>query len=461
MTPAARDRDDPAGGGPEARLRRLDAAGFRARTAAGRRFAEPELDRAGAERLRAVFGRTLSVEEAVRTIVADVRDRGDAAVREWTRRIDGVQVATPLASPDSLARAWAATRAPLRDALGVAAERIEAFHALQVDRAPRGDADLCLRPMPVRRAGCYVPGGRAAYPSTVLMSVIPARVAGVGSVAVATPPGPDGAAHPSVLAAAHLAGADQVLAIGGAQAVAALAYGTESVARADVIVGPGNIFVTLAKRQVFGSVGIDGLAGPSEVIVVAAQGADPERIAADLVAQLEHDPLAWAVCVTDSPALAGAVEAAFARAAAGAARAGIIAAAAGAHAIMVLCTGMEEALAVVDDFAPEHLELIGPAAEALCDRVRTAGAIFVGADTPVAMGDYIAGPNHTLPTGGAARFGGPLSVMDFVRWSSVTRLSPATMASLGPVAAVISEAEGLHGHTASIRLRLRGAEVGS
>ena len=447
----------PAQSPPGARLRRVDAAGFRLRIDVGRRFAEPDLDHAGRERLRAIFGRDIGAAEAVRIIVADVRERGDAAVRDWTLRIDGLTVDSPEAPRDSLAAAWEATPATLRDALSVAAERIRAFHELQVDRAPRGDASLCLRPVPVRRAGCYVPGGRAAYPSTALMSVIPARVAGVESVVVATPPGPDGRAHPAVLAAAHLAGADQVLAVGGAQAVAALAYGTDSVRRADVVVGPGNIFVTLAKREVFGSVGIDGLAGPSEVVIVATADADPARIAADLVSQLEHDPLAWAVCITDSEALAAAVETGFAQAAEGAARAGIIAAAAGVHALMVVCGGMEEALELVDAFAPEHLELVGAAAEALCDRVRTAGAIFVGADTPVAMGDYVAGPNHTLPTGGAARFAGPLSVMDFVRWSSVTRLARDQIEALGPPATVIAEAEGLHGHTESIRQRLRGA----
>ena len=439
---------------PGARLRRLDPGGFRARTAAARRFAEPELDAAGRARLRTVFGRELSAAEAVGIIVADVRDRGDAAVREWTRRIDGVEVASLRAPAPSLAAAWEATPAELRDALRLAAERIRAFHDLQVDRVPRGNPDLCLRPIPVRRAGCYVPGGRAAYPSTVLMSVIPARVAGVDTVAVATPPGPNGQAHPSVLAAAHLAGADEVLVMGGAQAVAALAHGTESVRRVDVVVGPGNIFVTLAKREVFGSVGVDGLAGPSEVLIVASGRADPARVAADLVAQLEHDPLAWAVCVTDSGELAAAVEAAFAEAAAAAARAGIIAAA-GEHALLVVCSGMEEALSLVDEFAPEHLELIGAAAESLCDRVRCAGAIFVGADTPVAIGDYIAGPNHTLPTGGAARFAGPLSVMDFVRWSSVTRLARDQIEALGPPAMVIAEAERLHGHTESIRQRLQ------
>jgi histidinol dehydrogenase len=308
--------------------------------------------------------------------------------------------------------------------------------------------------MPLRRAGCYVPGGRAAYPSTVLMNVIPAQVAGVDSIAIATPPGPDGRAHRYVLAAAHLVGVEEVLAIGGAQAIAALAYGTQSITAVDKIVGPGNLYVTLAKRAVFGAVGIDGMAGPSEVLIVATDDADPRFVAADLVSQLEHDPLAWAVCITDSDELANEVQSAFTAAAESAQRAGIIEKAAGQHGQLVLCRDMDEALELTDAFAPEHLELQGRQAETLAERVRCAGAIFVGSSSPVPMGDYIAGPNHTLPTGGAARFAGPLSVMDFIRWSSVTRLSRRDMEQLGPAACTLADAEGLHGHTESIRLRL-------
>jgi histidinol dehydrogenase len=435
-------------------LTRHDAGSFRRLVAGARRFVEPDLDGEQSERLEALFGRALGADEAVREIVDDVRRRGDAALREWTLRIDGVDVPELHAGAASMAAAWETTAPELQAALTTAAGRIRDFHALQRDTAVRGTAEVGLRPVPLRRAGCYVPGGRAAYPSTVLMNVIPAQVAEVDSVVVATPPGPDGRAHPAVLAAAHLLGVTEVTVMGGAQAIAALAYGTESLRPVDTIVGPGNLFVTLAKRAVFGSVGIDGLAGPSEVIVVASEGADPRLVAADLVSQLEHDPLAWAVCVTDSADLARRVEEAFVPAAESAVRHGIIAAAAGRHGMTVVCDDLEEALALVDDFAPEHLELQGAAAEALAGRVRTAGAIFVGDDSPVAMGDYIAGPNHTLPTGGAARFKGPLSVMDFVRWSSVTRLARADMERLGPVACTIAEAEGLHGHTQSIRLRL-------
>jgi histidinol dehydrogenase len=437
-----------------ARLRRLDAATFTRETSRQRRFAEPQLDADARRRLRDIFDRELSATEAVQAIVDDVRTRGDIAVREWTLRLDGVDVADPRVPPSAMAEAWQATAPAIRDALSTAAQRIRAFHELQRDGVRRGSDDLHLRAVPLRRAGCYTPGGRAAYPSTVLMNVLPARIAGVESVVVASPPGPGGRPHTPVLAAAHLAQADEVLSIGGAQAVAALAYGTETIAAVDTIAGPGNVFVTLAKRAVYGSVGVDGLAGPSEIIVVATDGADPAYVAADLVSQLEHDPLAWAVCITDSTPLAAAVERAFEDCASRAARSGIIAAAAGEHGVLVVCEDMEEALRLVDDFAPEHVELVGAAAESLCDRLRTAGAIFVGADSPVPMGDYIAGPNHTLPTGGAARFKGPLSVMDFIRWPSVTRLSHRQVEELGPAACVIAEAEGLHGHAASIRLRL-------
>jgi histidinol dehydrogenase len=447
------------------RLERLDPAAFTARTAPLRRFAEPRLDGEAQTRLHQAMGREIGAEEAVREIVADVRSRGDAAVREWTRRLDDVDVPRTAVPAGALRAAWEAMPVARREAWTTASERIRAFHERQREALrPLGDPGLMLRPQPLRRAACYVPGGRAAYPSTVLMTAIPALVAGVDEVVLASPPGSDGLPHPEVLAAAWLAGAHEVHAMGGAQAVAALAHGTQTVRAVDVLVGPGNIFVTLAKRCVYGSVGLDFLAGPSEIMVVATQGAEAALVAADLVSQLEHDPLAWAVLVTDDVDVAAAVEAQFERAAAAAERRGIVARSAERHGFSVLCPDLETALRVCDDFAPEHLELVGPAAESLADRVRTAGAVFVGADSPVAMGDYIAGPNHTLPTGGAARFSGPLSVFHFVRWSSLTRLRRDEMVELGPVAQVLSEAEGLHGHTASIELRLQrlrdGAGIG-
>jgi histidinol dehydrogenase len=420
-----------------------------------RRFSIPEPDAATAEQLNRLFGRAISAVDAVRAIVDDVRRRGDAAVRDWTERIDGVHVETPRADPAWMAHCWSSLPGPLRNALAAAAERIRTFHDLQVDVRPRGQPGLCLRPEPLRRVGCYVPGGRAAYPSTVLMSVIPAQAAGVASLVITSPATAEGAVHPLVGAAAHLLHVDEVHAVGGAQAVAAMAYGTATIAAVDKVVGPGNLFVTLAKREVFGAVDIDQLAGPSEIMVVASAGADPVHIAADLISQLEHDPLAWAVCVTDSPGLAEAVREAFDGMVPEAARAGIIAESAGRHGAVVLIDELEQALAVSLAFAPEHLSLQGAAAEALRDRVRGAGAVFCGALSPVSMGDYVAGPNHTLPTQGAARYRGPLSVMDFVRWPSVVELSVEDFDALAPVACVLATAEGLHGHEQAIRLRMR------
>ena len=398
--------------------------------------------------------------ETVRGIVEDVRRGGDAAVRRWTRELDGVDVrAGARVPPEALRLAWEAAPRTLRDALHAAAEHLRRFHEHQRDAAVRGDRSAWLRPEPLRRAGCYVPGGRAAYPSTVLHSVIPAQVAGVASIALTSPPAADGSVHPLVAAAAHLLGVGEVYAIGGAQAVAALAYGTETIRRVDKVVGPGNLYVTLAKQAVFGPVGIDQVAGPSEILVIASAGAEATFVAADLVSQLEHDPLAWAVCLTDDGALAGAITASFAEAATTAARAGIIAEAAGAHASVTVCAGVGEAATLAEEFAPEHLSLQGDAAERLRDHIGNAGAIFCGALSPVSMGDYIAGPNHTLPTAGAGRYRGPLSVMDFTRWPSVVQLTAADYERLAPVACVLAEAEGLAGHAAAIRARLRPAEA--
>jgi histidinol dehydrogenase len=419
-----------------------------------RRFSIPELDAGSADRLRALFGRDISAVDAVREIVAAVRDRGDEAVADFTEHLDGVRVLGTRADPAWMMECWTELDSELRGALSAAAERIRGFHNLQVDMRPRGDERLCLRPEPLRRVGCYVPGGRAAYPSTVLMSVIPAQVAGVGSIAIASPATPDGGVHPLVAAAAHLLDIDEVHAMGGAQAVAALAYGTRTIAAVDKVVGPGNLFVTLAKREVFGAVDIDQLAGPSEIMVIASAGAAPAHVAADLVSQLEHDPLAWAVCLTDSKPLASAVQEAFAVAAEAAARSGIIAESAGRHGAVVLVDDLETTLALAATFAPEHLSLQGAAAEALRDRARGAGAIFCGGLSPVSMGDYIAGPNHTLPTQGAARYRGPLGVMDFVRWPSVVDLRGEEFDALAPAACVLATAEGLGGHEQAIRLRI-------
>lgn len=437
-------------------LPQLEGDQWLALVRAERRGSAPVLDEASAERLAQWFDLPVSADTVVRRILAEVRASGDTAVAEWTSRLDGVEPLCPRVSAEALAVAWQRTDQRLQEALRAVATRLRDFHARQVDTAIKGADNVHLRPLPLRRVGCYVPGGRAAYPSTVLMNVIPAQCAGVGSIAITSPPTAEGGVHPDVLAAAHLLGITEVHAVGGAQAIAALAYGTESIAAVDKITGPGNLFVTLAKRMVFGDVGIDGVAGPSEIVVIASVDADPRLVAADLVSQLEHDPLAWAVCLTDSKDLAAAVQAEFATAAAGAKRRGIIDQAAGRHGAVVVCATLETACALADEFASEHLSLQGAGAEALRDRAHTAGAVFSGRLSPVSMGDYIAGPNHTLPTGGAARYRGPLGTMDFVRWPSIVDLTPEEFATLAPAARVLAEAEGLAGHDRAIALRQDG-----
>lgn len=435
-------------------LQRLSPHELRALVRESRRRPVPLLDGDDVARLGPGFTAPVPADEVVRTIIEDVRERGDAALLDWTERLDGVRLESTRVPEETLRQAWDTTEPELRRALEVTVRRLRDFHEEQRDVAIRGDDRVHLRPLPLRRAGCYVPGGRAAYPSTVLMNVIPAQVAGVGSIAITSPPTRDGSVHPLVGASAHLLGITEVHAVGGAQAVAALAYGTPGIERVDKITGPGNLFVTLAKRLVFGDVGIDGVAGPSEILVIASGDANPRHVAADLVSQLEHDPLAWALCVTDSAELAAVLCAEFAKQSESASRAGIIAQAAGRHGAVVVCEALEEAYALAQEFASEHLSLQGRAAEALRDRPHTAGAVFCGTLSPVSMGDYIAGPNHTLPTGGAARYRGPLSVMDFVRWPSLVQLSAAQFAELAPVACVLAEAEGLAGHERALRLRL-------
>ncbi len=440
------------------RLRRLPPEEWRALAGAERRPGATILDAETAGPLAPWFTVPVSADRVVATILEDVGSGGDAAVRRWTLRLDGVDVDPGPVVEESLIQAWEGAPQPVRNAIIAAAGRIREIHEHQLDGAVRGTPSAHLRAWPLERVGCYIPGGRAAYPSTVLMNVIPAQVAGVADIVLCSPPGADGSVHPLVLAAAHHLGVREVHPIGGAQAVAALAFGTESVRRVDKVTGPGNLFVTLAKRSVFGAVGIDGLAGPSEILVIASRGAAPRLIAADLVSQLEHDPLAWAVCLTDDAELGGEVEEAFVREASDAARRGTIAAAAGRHGAVVVTESLEEAYRLAHEFAPEHLSLQGRDAETLRRRPHSAAAVFVGASSPVSIGDYIAGPNHTLPTGGAARYRGPLSVMDFQRWPSTVELSAAEFASLAPVACILAEAEGLKAHERALRLRMESAE---
>jgi histidinol dehydrogenase len=392
--------------------------------------------------------------DEVAEICASVANDGDAALREYSRRFDGW--APGEGETFEVAKsevAAAGERLPSADvaALEFAARRIRDFHAQQVQTSSAGARGLQLLTRPVRGAGVYAPGGRAAYPSTVLMTVIPARVAGVAEVVLATPPRSDGTVPTAILAAAHIAGVDAVYRIGGAQAIAALAYGTASIPRVDVVAGPGNIYVTLAKREVFGAVGVDGIAGPTEVMVIADAHARPDFAAADLAAQLEHDPLAWAVLVTDSSGLADRVEEELRSLISGLERAQIINA---ANCCLIVAGNLKEAVSLVNEFAPEHLLIVAEDARRLATQVENAGAIFVGPYSTVPLGDYVAGPNHTLPTSGAARFASPLGVHTFLKRTSVISLDRDDLEMLRDACVRLAALEGLSAHAHAVEVRL-------
>ena len=421
---------------------------------------DPEQAQTELQRLSSRTAQTQQSEarERVDAILAAVRDRGDAAIADFTEQFDGFRP-LPMAVPqEELEQAWTTLPTNLRDALELAHRRITDFHQRQrpADLAvtgPHGE-QLGRRWRPVQRAGLYVPGGRAAYPSTVLMNAVPARVAGVKDVVICSPAGRSGAVNPVVLAAAHLAGVKTVFRLGGAQAVAAMAYGSDSVPKVDVISGPGNLYVTLAKQAVYGQVAIDSLAGPSEVLVIADHSAKPDQVAADLLAQAEHDPLAAAVLITTDPALADGINAAVAEQLANHPRQEICEAALRDWGLVVVCDDLESCARLSDSFAPEHLELLVERPEPLADRIQNAGAIFLGPWSPEAVGDYLAGPNHTLPTCGAARFSGALSVETFMRHTSLIGFNRAALEATGSAVQELATSEGLHSHAESVRRRL-------
>jgi histidinol dehydrogenase len=393
-----------------------------------------------------------------RAVVADICARvaaeGDAALRELGKKFDGwAPGADESFEVPKRDLAAAADRLPAADraALEFAAQRIRDFHARQVQPATTGPPGLKLVTRPVRRAGLYAPGGRAAYPSTVLMTVIPARVAKVDEVVLATPPRADGSVPSAILAAAHIAGADAVYRIGGAQAVAALAYGTATIPRVDVVAGPGNIYVTLAKKEVFGAVGVDGIAGPTEVMVIADERARPDFVAADLAAQLEHDPLAWGVLITDSSHLADRVEEELESLVRGLERKEIIRK---ASCCVIVADDLDQAVHLANDFAPEHLLIVTSNAARLAAQVENAGAVFVGPYATVPLGDYVAGPNHTLPTSGAARFSSPLGVHTFLKRTSVLSLNRGDLEMLREACVRLAEMEGLGAHAHAVEVRL-------
>ena len=399
------------------------------------------------------------VDAAVAAIIDDVARRGDAALIDYTRHFDGVDLAEGGLRLTRREIAEGAGAAPPETvaALQLAAERIESFHRRQlpsaIDYVDELGVRLANRWRPIAAAGLYVPGGTAAYPSSVLMNAIPAKVAGVERLAM-TVPAPGGFLNPLVLAAAELVGIDEVYRVGGAQAVAALAFGTATIAPVDKIVGPGNAYVAAAKRRVFGQVGIDMIAGPSEILVVADRRNDPGWIAADLLSQAEHDSSAQAILVTDDAAFAAEVETAVERHLAQLPRAQIARASWQSHGAILVVADWDEAVLLIDRIAPEHLELALDEADALAERVRHAGAIFLGRYTPEAIGDYIAGPNHVLPTARSARFASGLGVLDFLKRSSLVRCDPASLAALAPAAIRLAEAEGLEAHAMSLSIRL-------
>jgi histidinol dehydrogenase len=421
--------------------------------------ADPGFDAAFAALLSQARETTERVDQAVAAIIADVRARGDAALLDYTARFDRLTLdANRLRITSAeIDAAVAGIPAELAAALDVAARRIETFHVAQLPRDLQlTDADgltLGMRWNALDAVGLYVPGGKAAYPSSVLMNAIPARAAGVGRIAMCVPT-PDGVLNPLVLASARRAGVSEIYRIGGAQAVAALAYGTASIAPVDRIVGPGNAYVAEAKRQVFGRVGIDSIAGPSEVVVLADAANDPRRVAVDLLAQAEHDEAAQAILITDSAAFADAVSAAVEAELPTLPRAAIAGASWSAHGAIILVRDWDEAVRLVDQLAPEHLELLLPQPEAVFAKVRHAGAVFLGAFCPEAVGDYVAGPNHVLPTGRTARFASGLSVYDFLKRTTWVAADQAALDRVGPAAVALAEAEGLQAHARSIALRL-------
>ena len=403
------------------------------------------------------------ISRRVAEIVAAVRDKGDAALLDFTRRFDRVALTAPelAVRPEEYAAAERAVGEATLRSLRYAADRIERFHRECAPRSWRMKDDngsrLGQEVRPLDRVAVYVPGGRAAYPSTVLMTVVPAVVAGVREIVLVSPPSADRSLNAAVLAAARIAGVTEAYRVGGAQAIAALAYGTETIRRVDKIVGPGNIYVALAKAQVFGDVGIDMVAGPSEVLVVADETADAAFVAADLLAQAEHDPMARAVLLTPSPALRDAVAAELGRQLAALPRREIAGAALASHGALVLTGSLEEAVELANGLAPEHLELQVADPEGLLGRVRHAGAVFLGRHTPEVVGDYVAGPNHVLPTGGTARFSSALSTEDFVTRLSVIEYSAEGLAEAGPHVGELSRVEGLDGHGAAAAIRIARA----
>ena len=402
------------------------------------------------------------VAGTVSEIIRNVRERGDAALFEYCEKFDGAQLASLAVTENEIKEALDSADPEFLDVLRRAAENITAFHSRQVRNSfilnEKCGVVVGQKIIPVDRAGLYVPGGTAAYPSTVLMDAIPARIAGCREVVIVTPPGRDGKVDPAILAAAAAAGVDRIFKVGGAQAIAALAYGTESIPRVDKIVGPGNAFVAEAKRQVYGTVSIDMIAGPSEILIVADSGSNPRHLAADMLSQAEHDRMASAVLVTDSAALAAQVADEIERQIPLLERADIARASIDANGKIIVADSIRDAIDISNEIAPEHLELCVDSPFDYFDLVRHAGSVFLGRNCPEALGDYFAGPNHTLPTGGTARFSSPLSVDDFVKKMQYTYYSRDALEDVASDVALFARKEGLTAHARSALVRTEDDE---
>lgn len=412
-----------------------------------------------------IFARSapkIDVAGTVSEIIRNVRERGDAALFEYCERFDGAQLASLAVTENEIREALDSADPEFLEVLRRAAENITAFHSRQVRNSfilnEKCGVVVGQKIIPVDRAGLYVPGGTAAYPSTVLMDAIPARIAGCREVVIVTPPGRDGKVNPAILAAAAVAGVDRIFKVGGAQAIAALAYGTESIPRVDKIVGPGNAFVAEAKRQVYGTVSIDMIAGPSEILIVADSGSNPRHLAADMLSQAEHDRMASAVLVTDSAALAAQVADEIERQIPLLERADIARASIDANGKIIVADSIRDAIDISNEIAPEHLELCVDSPFDYLDLVRHAGSVFLGRNCPEALGDYFAGPNHTLPTGGTARFSSPLSVDDFVKKMQYTYYSRDALESVASDVALFARKEGLTAHARSALVRTEDDE---
>ena len=406
--------------------------------------------------LKKIFG-TDDPEEAVKQIIHEVRSRGDAALLDYTLKIDGLELASLEVSREQIASAYHEVDAELISALRLASERIRSFHIAQKENIwhelkKPGLAQL-IRPL--ERVGIYAPGGTASYPSTVLMTAIPARVAGVKEVILVTPPREQGSIPPPTLVAADMAKVDRIFNVGGAQAIAALALGTETIPKVDKICGPGNIFVMLAKKLVYGSVDIDGLQGPSEVLIIADETANPEYCAADLLAQAEHDALASVVLITTSPSLAEEVNLEVEQQLHELERQTIASQSLDSTGRIVVVENIEAAIELANLFAPEHLSLMIDKPTSYINKIYNAGCIFIGENSPVVLGDYVAGPSHALPTGGTARFSSPLNITDFIKFIDLINIDKKGLKQLGPAAITIARAEGLEAHAKAVEKRLK------